>query len=163
MWLGLEHTAATGEPACAAPAAVMAYDGWSGQLQPGAESHHCVMTAPSVPIQNTSRWSWLRATTARPLPVPAEPAQADRIIVPMTSEPAALAPGNAWEAGLEAEALALLATGRSDVWDVLSRRFESKLIQTALLNTRGRRIEAAQKLGIGRNTITRKIQELHLE
>ena len=31
------------------------------------------------------------------------------------------------------------------------------------LNTRGRRIEAAQKLGIGRNTITRKIQELGLE
>ncbi|MDO9360757.1 MAG: helix-turn-helix domain-containing protein, partial [Polaromonas sp.] len=71
--------------------------------------------------------------------------------------------GGAWENGLEAEAMALLATGRSDVWDVLTRRFESKLIQTALLNTRGRRIEAAQKLGIGRNTITRKIQELNLE
>ena len=68
-----------------------------------------------------------------------------------------------WEANLEIEAQALLATGRTDVWDVLSRRFESKLIQTALLNTRGRRIEAAQKLGIGRNTITRKIQELNLE
>ena len=68
-----------------------------------------------------------------------------------------------WEADLEVEAQALLASGSSDVWDVLSRRFESKLIQTALLNTRGRRIEAAQKLGIGRNTITRKIQELNLE
>ncbi|MES2909945.1 MAG: nitrogen regulation protein NR(I) [Pseudomonadota bacterium] len=73
------------------------------------------------------------------------------------------ASGQAWEAGLEIEAQALLATGRSDVWDVLTRRFESRLIQTALLNTRGRRIEAAQKLGIGRNTITRKIQELNLE
>ena len=71
--------------------------------------------------------------------------------------------GQTWEEGLEMEAQALLANGRSDVWDVLTRRFESKLIQTALLNTRGRRIEAAQKLGIGRNTITRKIQELHLE
>ena len=67
-----------------------------------------------------------------------------------------------WEADLEVEAQALLATGRTDVWDVLIRRFESKLIQTALLSTRGRRIEAAQKLGIGRNTITRKIQELNL-
>ena len=75
---------------------------------------------------------------------------------------AAAAPGD-WEGGLEAEALALLASGRIDVWDVLSRRFESKLIQTALVNTRGRRIEAAHKLGIGRNTITRKIQELNLE
>jgi len=96
-------------------------------------------------------------------PVPAVPTHADRISMPMAVEPAVLAPGSAWEAGLEAEALALLASGRSDVWDVLTRRFESKLIQTALLNTRGRRIEAAQKLGIGRNTITRKIQELHLE
>ena len=68
-----------------------------------------------------------------------------------------------WEQGLQAEALALLSEGRQDVWDVLTRRFETRLIQTALACTRGRRIEAAQKLGIGRNTITRKIQELHLE
>ena len=80
--------------------------------------------------------------------------------VPSSSEQAH---DQAWESGLEVEAQALLATGRTDVWDVLTRRFESKLIQTALLNTRGRRIEAAQKLGIGRNTITRKIQELNLE
>ena len=95
--------------------------------------------------------------------VSAERVHAGRVIAPMASETATPASGSAWEAGLEAEALALLETGRSDVWDVLTRRFESKLIQTALLNTRGRRIEAAQKLGIGRNTITRKIQELHLE
>ena len=77
--------------------------------------------------------------------------------------PTTTATGGQWEAGLEVEALALLASGQTDVWDVLTRRFESKLIQTALVNTRGRRIEAAQKLGIGRNTITRKIQELGLE
>ncbi|RST50926.1 nitrogen regulation protein NR(I) [Variovorax sp. DXTD-1] len=70
---------------------------------------------------------------------------------------------SSWESGLEIEAQALLAAGRTDVWDVLSRRFESRLILTALANTRGRRIEAAQKLGIGRNTITRKIQELGIE
>ncbi|NBO75893.1 MAG: nitrogen regulation protein NR(I), partial [Betaproteobacteria bacterium] len=50
-----------------------------------------------------------------------------------------------------------------EVWDALSRRFESQLIRTALEVTKGRRIEAAQKLGIGRNTITRKIQDLGLE
>ena len=73
------------------------------------------------------------------------------------------APSLNWEADLEHEAQALLATGRTDVWDALTRRFESILIQTALQSTRGRRIEAALKLGIGRNTITRKIQELNLE
>ena len=68
-----------------------------------------------------------------------------------------------WETDLESEAVALLGGGTSDVWDVLTRRFESRLILAALANTKGRRIEAAQKLGIGRNTITRKIQELGLE
>lgn len=69
----------------------------------------------------------------------------------------------AWELGLEADAKALLAGGRHDVWDELTRRFEARLIRAALAASRGRRIEAAQKLGIGRNTITRKIQELGLE
>jgi two-component system nitrogen regulation response regulator GlnG len=72
-------------------------------------------------------------------------------------------PGADWEQGLEAEAMSLLVAGRTDVWDVLVNRVEARLIQTALSNTRGRRIEAAQKLGIGRNTITRKIQELGLD
>jgi two-component system nitrogen regulation response regulator GlnG len=68
-----------------------------------------------------------------------------------------------WEIELGSEALSLLAEGRSDVWDVLTRRFESRMISAALMHTKGRRIEAAHRLGIGRNTITRKIQELGLE
>jgi two-component system nitrogen regulation response regulator GlnG len=68
-----------------------------------------------------------------------------------------------WESALESEAVALLGSGRTDVWDELTRRFETRLILAALSNTKGRRIEAAHKLGIGRNTITRKIQELGLE
>ncbi len=68
-----------------------------------------------------------------------------------------------WESSLEQEALALLAKQDGTTWDELTRRFESRLIQAALSTTRGRRIEAAVKLGIGRNTITRKIAELGLE
>jgi two-component system, NtrC family, nitrogen regulation response regulator GlnG len=71
--------------------------------------------------------------------------------------------GQSWEASLEAEALVLLAQQDGVTWDELTRRFESRLIQAALSVTRGRRIEAAVKLGIGRNTITRKIAELGLE
>jgi two-component system nitrogen regulation response regulator GlnG len=96
--------------------------------------------------------------TASPAPVAASPAVASSA-APGGANGAAMS----WESGLEAEALELLAAGRHDVWEALTRRFESKLILTALANTRGRRIEAAQKLGIGRNTITRKIQELGLE
>ena len=67
-----------------------------------------------------------------------------------------------WEADLAREADVLLQSGSTEVWDVLSRRFESQLIKSALAATHGKRIEAAQRLGIGRNTITRKIQELGL-
>jgi len=76
---------------------------------------------------------------------------------------AAHGPLEGWEAELETEAVAMLGSGQADVWDTLTRRFESRLILAALANTKGRRIEAAHKLGIGRNTITRKIQELGLE
>ena len=68
-----------------------------------------------------------------------------------------------WEQALGAEAMEMLVRGKPEVWDLLTRRFESRMIEAALLVTKGRRIEAAQKLGIGRNTITRKIQELGLE
>ncbi|MBC7480387.1 MAG: nitrogen regulation protein NR(I) [Rhizobacter sp.] len=68
-----------------------------------------------------------------------------------------------WLAELENDARARLQAGEAEVWDVLTRKFEAQLIHTALEITRGRRIEAAQKLGIGRNTITRKIQELGLD
>ena len=89
------------------------------------------------------------------------------LVSPTTNVPAVtMVPGRAdlgWEHGLELDASALLSTDRTDVWDELTRRFESRLILAALAATRGRRIEAAQKLGIGRNTITRKIHELGLE
>jgi two-component system nitrogen regulation response regulator GlnG len=68
-----------------------------------------------------------------------------------------------WLVGLEQDARKLLLAGEPEVWDALTRKFEAQLIHTALEITRGRRIEAAQKLGIGRNTITRKIQELGLD
>jgi two-component system, NtrC family, nitrogen regulation response regulator GlnG len=75
----------------------------------------------------------------------------------------ALSANGSWLGGLESEARSLLHSGVPDVWDALTRKFEGQLIHTALEITRGRRIEAAQKLGIGRNTITRKIQELGLD
>jgi two-component system nitrogen regulation response regulator GlnG len=71
--------------------------------------------------------------------------------------------GPGWESLLEADARKLLQGDCKEVWDVLSKRFESSLITTALGLTHGKRMEAAQRLGIGRNTITRKIQELGLD
>jgi len=53
--------------------------------------------------------------------------------------------------------------GGSELMDKLTRAFETVVIGTALRHTRSRRIDAALRLGIGRNTITRKIKDLRLE
>ena len=96
----------------------------------------------------------------------AEPSAPARLPEPRTAgqgaHATAAAPGD-WEHGLETEAAELLAAGHTDVWDRLLGRVESRLILAALASTHGRRIEAAHRLGIGRNTITRKIQELGLD
>ena len=99
-----------------------------------------------------------------PLSFPNGLSQASPLAAHSVAKPVVLNPlAQNWQAGLEAEAMSLLAAGQVDVWGEMTRRFESSLIQTALAHTRGRRIDAANKLGIGRNTITRKIQELGLE
>jgi two-component system nitrogen regulation response regulator GlnG len=77
--------------------------------------------------------------------------------------PASRGADPSWLVGLQRRARELLLAGEPMVWDTLTREFEAQLIRSALETTRGRRIEAAQKLGIGRNTITRKIQELGLD
>ena len=69
-------------------------------------------------------------------------------------------PAADWVAALEQEVERRLARGETGVLDQLSRQFERALIARALARTGGRRIEAANLLGMGRNTITRKIQEL---
>ncbi len=74
----------------------------------------------------------------------------------------AAAAHSSWEQGLQAEATALLGSGQTELWAALAERFEARLICAALAHSKGRRVEAAQQLGIGRNTITRKIQALGL-
>jgi two-component system nitrogen regulation response regulator GlnG len=71
--------------------------------------------------------------------------------------------GADWLAALEQEAERRLARGETGILDGLSRQFERALITKALERTAGRRIEAASLLGMGRNTITRKIAELGIE
>ena len=123
---------------------------------------------PEVAVQATSGESALAASLA-----PTSAGDGPMGLMPVSDgseaqgvqlrQAAVTLPTEGWEMALQAEAIALLSSGRTDVWDVLTKRFEAMLIQTALDNTKGRRIEAAHKLGIGRNTITRKIQELGLE
>jgi two-component system nitrogen regulation response regulator GlnG len=70
--------------------------------------------------------------------------------------------GNAldWAEALARTAQARLARGEAAILNDLTAEFERTLIRVALDHTGGRRIEAANLLGWGRNTLTRKIQEL---
>ena len=68
-----------------------------------------------------------------------------------------------WISALEREIELRLKRGESSILDELNRQFERTLIMRALSHTGGRRIEASHLLGMGRNTLTRKIQELRLD
>ena len=82
----------------------------------------------------------------------------------LSSTPAAFAGGaDGWISLLELQAANMLAAGQVEVMDVLGKQFESALIKTALKHTHGRKNDAAVRLGIGRNTITRKIAELGID
>jgi two-component system nitrogen regulation response regulator GlnG len=70
---------------------------------------------------------------------------------------------NDWQIALDRELTAALARGELGVGERLLREFKRTLILRSLTHTGGHRIEAAQRLGWGRNTLTRKIQELGLE
>jgi two-component system, NtrC family, nitrogen regulation response regulator GlnG len=68
-----------------------------------------------------------------------------------------------WRQALDRELAQALARGERAVGERLEREFEKTLILRALQHTGGHRMEAAQWLGWGRNTLTRKIQELKLD
>jgi two-component system, NtrC family, nitrogen regulation response regulator GlnG len=135
-------------------------------------------------VPSSAKWAETKAPTAYH-PLPAAPAAVAPVSAPveypgalgaqvysksrvddvpaLPAASSAAAPHLGWESDLTSEALVLLAKDKGDVWDALTQRFERQLIQAALSTTRGRRIEAAVKLGIGRNTITRKMADLGMD
>ena len=80
-----------------------------------------------------------------------------------TETAAGATPQGDWSTVLAQQAAQALQRGDERIMDTLTAQFERTLILQALRHTGGRRIEAATLLGIGRNTLTRKIQELGLE
>jgi len=79
------------------------------------------------------------------------------------SEPRNGGHGGDWQAGLAAALAQAIQQGERVPGDRLTREFEATMIRAALAQTRGRRIEASEWLGWGRNTLTRKIHELGMD
>ena len=67
-----------------------------------------------------------------------------------------------WKENLGREVSKILLTGEVNIFKDYTNIFEKELIIQALRYTNGRKVEAAKLLGIGRNTITRKIKELEI-
>ena len=76
---------------------------------------------------------------------------------------AAPAPVANWQAALASEIASRLGHGEHRVLDEITPAFERVVIEQALAHTGGKRIEASELLGWGRNTLTRKIQELGMD
>jgi two-component system nitrogen regulation response regulator GlnG len=68
-----------------------------------------------------------------------------------------------WQSALAATLAGAIQQGEKAPGERLTREFEATMIRSALLQTKGRRIEASEWLGWGRNTLTRKIHELGLD
>jgi two-component system, NtrC family, nitrogen regulation response regulator GlnG len=81
----------------------------------------------------------------------------------LKEESAKPASGGSWQESLAKEVMDALNRGETNILDSKTKEFERTMITKALQHTDGRRIEAANQLGMGRNTLTRKIQELGID
>lgn len=70
---------------------------------------------------------------------------------------------NNWKKVLRAWSENYLANGQTNLLEEVGPEFERTLINVALNKTKGKKKEAANLLGWGRNTLSRKIKELGLE
>ena len=70
---------------------------------------------------------------------------------------------NDWQSALAQHAKSQISIGKHDILSDLAKQFEGTLLKLALEHTGGHRQNAAKLLGWGRNTLTRKLNELGLE
>jgi len=68
-----------------------------------------------------------------------------------------------WEDGLKKVVFNAIVNGEENIYSDLINEAEKIIIQQALKQTKNRKIDAAKIIGIGRNTITRKIKDLSIK
>ena len=114
-------------------------------------------------LENFCHWLTVMAPgqTVEVSDLPAEVRAAD---LPETSSTQTLKSSpQSWQQLLAQEASTRLSRSDPEVWAALTRQFERTILQSSLAVCRGRRVEAAARLGMGRNTITRKLRELGMD
>ncbi|MGY6269140.1 nitrogen regulation protein NR(I) [Achromobacter denitrificans] len=128
--------------------------------------HWLTVMAPGQTVEPADLPPEIRAVEhqrhAVPAPRPAAPIAGVGTVLPAAAPADESSPRN-WQDSLLRDAQYRLERGEPAVMATLTRQFEKILLQSALDASRGRRVEAASRLGIGRNTITRKLRELGIE
>ena len=130
----------------------------SKTLSTEAETYMCGLAwAGNVrQLENTCRWLTVMASGREVLVSDLPPEL-------LESEAGQVVSGSNWQAALRNWADQQLAMGSSGLLDEAVPDFERIMIETALKHTAGRRRDAANLLGWGRNTLTRKIKELDMD
>jgi two-component system nitrogen regulation response regulator GlnG len=127
-------------------------------LKPETEQLLCELPWPGNvrQLENTCRWLTVMASGREvlisDLPTELLESQEEGTVVNGT-----------WEQALRSWADQQLARGQQGILNEAVPQFEKVMIEVALKHTAGRRRDAAQLLGWGRNTLTRKIKELGMD
>ena len=125
-------------------------------LRPETEEFMCSLDWPGNvrQLENTCRWLTVMASSREVLVADMPPELMEQQNEPTT--------GNNWEQALRNWADQQLTKGETALLDQAVPAFERIMIETALKHTCGRRRDASNLLGWGRNTLTRKIKELDM-
>jgi len=126
-------------------------------LQPDAEAYLSSLNWPGNvrQLENTCRWLTVM-TIGEAIMLADLPAE-------LKTQAPLPADNGDWETCLRRWAEQRLMRGDTDLLSQATPSFERIMIEAALSHSGGRRQDAAKLLGWGRNTLTRKIQELGLE
>ncbi|WP_269618493.1 nitrogen regulation protein NR(I) [Zhongshania sp. BJYM1] len=125
------------------------------RLRPETEEYLCQMEWQGNvrQLENTCRWLTVMAA-GREIHI-------DDLPPELLERPQGeAAPASNWQDNLKRWADQELILGRDKLLDRAVPQFERIMIESALKHTHGRRRDAANLLGWGRNTLTRKIKEL---
>lgn len=116
-------------------------------------------------LENICNWLTVMAPsqTIRLADLPEEVRSGSAGTVHRIEEEAGEVPCGLWQDQVASVAKEMLRNNEADVMKALSDEFERAVYKAALEVTHGKRIEAAQRLGVGRNTITRKLKELGMD
>ena len=126
-------------------------------LRPEAEEYLTTMPWPGNvrQLENTCRWLTVMASGRE--------VHIDDLPPELMQQAETPATGQTWQEGLRSWAEQELKRGRKGILDTAVPEFERIMIETALKHTGGRRRDASILLGWGRNTLTRKINELGMD